>query len=268
MKKTRTYQIKVLCKVMKVLDLFDEKGKELTATEIHEILDLNKSTTFRILNILEERGYLERNPLTLKYRLGFKLYYLGSLVEGRAEIRNLAHPFLEELKEKCDETVHLVVLDHGEALYLDKLEGEKAIRVVSRVGWRLPAHCSGVGKALLASLEEDLVNDIIKEKGLKRFTNNTITDLETLKIELARIRKQVYAIDNEEIEVGLKCIAAPVKDGEDRVVAAISISGPKERFNGIEMKRLIPLIKSTSEQISSVLKKRHLNQEVLRFQNE
>jgi len=265
---SRAYQIKVLEKVTRILDLFDEKGKELTATEIHELLELNKSTTFRILNMLEGAGYLERDPATLNYRLGFKLYYLGSLVEGRTEIRNLAHPFLEQLKEKCDETVHLVVLDHGEALYLDKLEGKKAIRVVSRVGWRLPSHCSGVGKVLLASLPEETLHKIIKEKGLKRFTKNTITDPETLKIELARIRKQVYAIDNEEIEVGLKCVAVPVKDGEGRVVAAISISGPKERFNGIEMKRFIPLVKSTSEQISSVLKKKHLNQEVLRFQNE
>lgn len=264
---SRAYQIKVLEKVTRILDLFDEKGKELTATEIHESLDLNKSTTFRILNILEEASYLERNPVTLKYRLGFKLYYLGSLVEGRTEIRNLSHPFLEELKEKCDETVHLVVLDHGEALYLDKLEGKKAIRVVSRIGWRLPAHCSGVGKVLLASLPEEAVDKVIQEKGLKRFTNNTITDSKALKIELARIQKQGYAIDNEEIEVGLKCVAAPLIGSDAEVIAAISISGPKERFNDIEIKRLIPLVKSTSSQISSVLKKKQLNQKVLRFQN-
>jgi len=122
---SRAYQIKVLEKVTRILDLFDEKGKELTATEIHELLELNKSTTFRILNMLEGAGYLERDPATLNYRLGFKLYYLGSLVEGRTEIRNLAHPFLEQLKEKCDETVHLVVLDHGEALYLDNLKGKR-----------------------------------------------------------------------------------------------------------------------------------------------
>jgi DNA-binding IclR family transcriptional regulator len=265
MQKSKSYQIKVLEKVIKIIDLFDGMGKELTTSEINTLLNLNKSTTSRILNILEEAGYLERNPATLRYRLGFKLYYLGSLVEGRTEILNLAHSFLEELKDKCDETVHLVVLDHGEALYLDKLEGEKAIRVVSRVGWRLPAHCSGVGKVLLASLPEESVNNIIGEKGLKPLTNNTITDRTTLEAELARVRKQGYAIDNEEIEVGLKCVAAPIKDRDGKVIAAISVSGPKQRFNGTEMKRLISLVKSTSEQISSFLKKKHLGQDILGF---
>lgn len=268
MEKTNPYKVKVLEKTLNIIDLFDEKGKELTPAEIRESLDLNKSTIFRILNILGDAGYLEKNSVTLKYRLGFKLYHLGSLVEGRSEIRNIAHPFLEELKEMCDETVHLVVLDNGEALYLDKLEGKKAIRVVSNVGWRLPAHCSGVGKVLLASLPAETVSKIIQDKGLKRFTNNTITDIETLKIELARIRKQGYAVDNEEIEVGLKCVAAPLKYSKDEAIAAISISGPKERFSGVEMKRLIPLVKSASERISDVLKRKHCDQEVLKFQNE
>jgi len=268
MKNANPYQIKVLEKVIKILDLFDEKGKEITPTEIRESLNLNKSTVFRILNILEEANYLERDSVTSKYRLGFKLYYLGSLVQGRSEIKNLVHPFLEELKEKCDETVHLVVIDHGETFYLDKVEGEKTIRIVSKVGWRLPVNCTGVGKILLASLPEETLKDIIQEKGLKRFTSNTITDIETLKIELAQIRKQGYAIDNEEIEIGLKCIAAPLKYSAGETIASISISGPKERFNSTEMKRLIPLIKSTSERISDVLKKKHRDQEVFRFQNE
>lgn len=268
MEKTTPYKVKVLEKTLNILDLFDEKGKELTPTEIRKSLDLNKSTIFRILNILVDAGYLEKNSDTLKYRLGFKLYYLGSLVEGRSEIRTIAHPFLEELTEKCDETVHLVVFDQGEALYLDKLEGKKAIRVVSKVGWRLPIHCSGVGKAILAFLPDETVDEIIRERGLKRFTNNTITDIATLRIELARIRKQGYAIDNEEIEVGLKCIAAPLQYSKGEVIAAISISGPKERFSGVEMKRLIPLVKSASERISDVLKRKHCDQEGFRFQNQ
>jgi DNA-binding IclR family transcriptional regulator len=268
MKNSNPYQIKVLEKVIRILDLFDEKGKELTPVEICESLSLNKSTAFRIINILADANYLERDSVTSKYRLGFKLHYLGSLVEGRSEIKNLAHPFLEELKEKCDETVHLVVLDHGEALYLDKLEGQKAIRVVTKVGLRLPAHCSGVGKVLLASLPEETVQKIIQEKGMQPITNNTITDLETLKIELARIRKQGYAIDNEEIEIGLKCIAAPLQYSTGETIAAISISGPRERFNGAAMKRLIPLVKDTAKRISDILNKKHCEQEVLRFRNE
>lgn len=267
MRKTITYQIKVLEKVLRILDLFNEKGKELTITEIHKPLNLNKSTTFRILSILEEATYLERDPTTLKYRLGFKLYHLGFLVEGYAEVRKLTHPFLEELNKKCDETVQIVVLDHGEALYLDKLEGRKPIRVVSHIGQRLPAHCSGVGKVLLSSLTEEYVDRIIKEKGLKRFTNNTITDSAKLKLELAQIRKQGYAIDNEEIEVGLKCLAVPIKDSDSKVIAAISIAAPKERLGENEIKSFIPMIKNTSEGISKVLIKKHFKQEVFRREN-
>lgn len=264
MENANPYKVKVLEKTLRILDLFDEKGKELTPTEIGESLKLNKSSVFRIVNILTEAGYLEKNVANAKYRLGFKLYYLGSLVQGGSEIRNIARPFLEELKNQCDETVHLVVLDQGEALYLDKLEGEKAIRVVSKVGWRLPAHCSGVGKVLLAFLSDKEVTRIIHARGLKRFTNNTITDIEALRAELSRIRKLGYAIDNEEIEVGLKCVAAPLMCSKDEAIAAISISGPLGRFSSTDLKRLVPLVKSVSVKISDVLKKKHQDHEVLK----
>lgn len=258
------YRVKVLEKSLNILDLFDEKGTELTAAEINQRLGLNKSTTFRILKILEEADYLERTPDSHKYRLGFKLFRLGSFVEGNAEIQRLSHPFLEALKQECDETVHLVVLHRGEALYLDKIEGKKAIRVVSRVGMKLPAHCSGVGKVLLSSLPEENVKRIIRERGLKRFTQNTITDLPTLRIELARIKELGYAFDNEEIEVGLKCVAAPIKDSRGNVLAAISVSGPRDRFHDAEMSRILPMVLDAAERISACLIRKRLTSDVLR----
>jgi DNA-binding IclR family transcriptional regulator len=258
------YRIKVLEKALSILDLFDEKGKELTATEIGRRLGLNKTTTFRILAVLEEHNFLEKAPGSLRYRLGTKIFLLGSFVESSAEIRKLARPPLEELKQLCDETIHLVVLEHGEALYLDKIEGKKAIRVVSRVGQKLPAHCSGVGKVLLASLPQEEVDRIIGERGLKRFTKNTITDRETLRKELSRIRRQGYALDNEEVEEGLKCVAAPVKDLNGEVIAAISVSGPRNRFSEMETSRLIPLVQHTADRVSETLKERRLTAELVR----
>jgi len=255
MNQSNRYEIKVLRKALNILELFNEKSKELTATQISQLSSLHKSTAFRILDMLEDSSLLEKSPESLKYRLGFKVYFLGSLVEGNTEIRNLSRPFLETLKQKCNETVHLVVLHRGEALYLDKIEGGKNIRVVSRIGMKLPAHCSGVGKVLLAACSEETINQIIREKGLQRFTDNTITDVAALKAELARIRKQGYAIDNEEIELGLKCVAAPIKDSNDKVIAAISLSGPKERLSGVELKRLIPIVKNTATEISNIFKK-------------
>lgn len=247
------YRIKVLEKALAALELFDQPGLELTAAEIARRLGTSKATAFRILSVLEDASYLERVREAGGYRLGYMLHRLGSLVEGSAVIQRRVRPFLEELKQQCDETVHLVVLHKGEALYLDKIEGRKAIRVVSRIGMTLPAHCSGVGKALLAYLPEDEVEEIIRAKGLERFTPNTITDREALAAELRLVRRNGYAVDNEEIELGLKCVAAPVRDASGCVVAAVSISGPKFRFDDGTMRELVPLLCRTTAEISAAL---------------
>ena len=247
------YRIKVLDKTLKILDLFNEKGKELTVTEINGLLSFNKASSFRIIKNLEEAGYLEKDPDTLKYRLGLRIYYLGLLAEPHSEIRRAARPFLDKLNEACDETVHLAVLHLGQALYLDKMEGKKTIRVITRIGMKLPAHCSGVGKVLLAALKEETLERIIREKGLLRLTGNTITDLKALKAELAQIRKQGYAIDNEEIEEGLKCAAAPLRNSDGEVVAAISISVPKERFDK-ETSGFVSKVKKTAQEMSALMR--------------
>jgi DNA-binding IclR family transcriptional regulator len=251
---TGQYRIKVLEKALAVLELFDEQGTELTVTEIGERLGIHKTTAFRIVTVLDEANYLEKAHGSMKYRLGFKLLHLGSLVEGGAELKKRARPILEKLKQECDETVHLVILNKGEALYLDKIEGLKTVRVVSRVGMTLPAHCSGVGKVLLAHLPEDRVESIIRAKGLKRFTPNTITERDALRTELRRIRERGYALDNEEIEIGLKCVAAPISDGAGTVIGALSISGPAFRFEGREAQRLTAQALRAAARVSEAMK--------------
>ncbi len=178
------YRIKVLDKTLKILELFDKRGKELTVTEINDLLSLNKTSTFRIIKNLEDAGYLEKDSDTLRYKLGLKIYYLGSLAEPNSTTRKIGRPFLENLNDQCGETVHLAVLHQGEALYLDKIEGKKTIRVITSIGMKLPAHCSALGKTLLAALSEETLENIIKEKGLSRFTGNTITAPNALKAEL------------------------------------------------------------------------------------
>jgi len=251
------YKIKVLEKAFKILALFDEKGKKLTVTEIHDLLNFNKASTFRILKNLEDAGYIEKDSRTLKYKLGLKIYYLASLAEPHTAIRRITRPFLEKLNEECHETIHLAVLHQGEALYLDKIEGKKTIRVITRIGMKLPAHCSGVGKTLLADLSKDAMEKIIREKSLPRFTDNTITELNDLKAELAQIRKQGYAIDNEEIEEGLKCVASPLLNSEGKVLASISISAPSERFN-LESSTYISKIKKTAKEISKLIRQKRI----------
>jgi IclR family transcriptional regulator, KDG regulon repressor len=246
------YKIKVLEKALRVLELFGEEDTELTATEIQGLLNLNKTSTFRIIKNLEEFGYLERDPANLKYRLGIKIYYLGSLVKPYVNLRKAAKPLLEEMNRQCEETVHLAVLSKGESLYLEKFEGKKTIRVMTRRGVKLPAHCSGVGKVLLAGLGSEDVSEIVKQRGLKKFTGNTITSLDELSRELERVRSRGYAVDNEEIEDGLMCAAAPVLMGE-RSVAAISVSMPKDRF-GENESVFIALVKQTAGDISELLR--------------
>ena len=252
--KPSRYRIKVLEKALAVLELFGEQGTELTVTEIGERLGIHKTTAFRIVTVLDEANYLEKADGSMKYRLGFKLLHLGSLVEGGTELKRRARPILEKLKQECDETVHLVVLNKGEALYLDKIEGLKTVRVVSRVGMTLPAHCSGVGKVLLAHLPDDRVESIVRAKGLKRFTPNTITERDALRAELRRIRERGYALDNEEIEIGLKCVAAPISDGSGTVIGALSISGPAFRFDGKEAERLTAQALRAAARVSEAMK--------------
>ncbi|RJX32458.1 MAG: IclR family transcriptional regulator [Desulfarculus sp.] len=246
------YRIKVLQKAFRLLELFGDEALELTVPEINQRLHYNKTTTFRIIANLEEEGYLEKNPETGKYRLGMKLFFLGSLVKPYRYLRSAARPLLEQLNKQSDETVHLAVLHKGEALYLSKLESSHTVRVViSQEGHKLPAHCSGVGKVLLAHLPPEEAKGIVEERGLPAFTQHTITTWKNLEAELQRIRAQGYALDNEEIEIGLKCVAAPVFF-EGSVVAGLSVSVPRERFDQ-NQPALIAMVTRAARELSQVL---------------
>jgi len=246
------YRIKVLQKAFRLLELFSEDAPELSATEITERLKYNKTTSFRIISNLEEEGYLDRDPETNKYRLGIKLYFLGSQVKPYQYLKNAAKPLLTKLNQESGETVHLAVLHKGEALYVDKIESKRTVRVVvSQVGRKLPAHCSGVGKVLLSYLPVAQAEEIVAEKGLASFTRNTISTWNQLKGELRQIVQRGYAYDNEEIELGLKCVAAPVFFGE-QVVAAVSVSVPGERFNA-NHDNLVSLVTRTARELTEVL---------------
>lgn len=246
------YRIKVLHKAFKLLELFGEEVPELSITEITERLQYNKSTCFRLISNLEEEGYLDQDPETRKYRLGIKLFFLGNLVRPYRYLKEVAQPLLERLNEESGETVHLAVLHKGEALYVDKIESQRTVRVVvSQVGRKLPAHCSGVGKVLLAYLPADQVKEIVAEKGLAPFTENTITTYAQLRSELDHVAQRGFAYDNEEIEMGLKCAAAPVFF-HNQVTAALSVSVPGERFD-VNREGLVRMVIHTAQELTRVL---------------
>lgn len=237
-------------RAFKILDVFSLKDKELGVTEIANRLGLHKSTAFGLLRTLEHWGCVEQNQSTGKYHLGLKLFEYGNRVKEGLNLRGLSLPFLQDLVERYRETVHLVIHDRGEVIYIEKVEGPSAIRMYSQVGQRAPMHCTGVGKAILAFWSKQEVDNLIRTKGLQPFSPKTITDLQQLHEELSVIRREGYSFDNEEIELGLRCVAAPIMNYNDKVVAAISIAGPSTRMTDEQMQNLIIPVKETALKIS------------------
>lgn len=247
------YPIKVLNKSLSILETLLQQGSAMNMTEISEKLGLYPSTIHRILDTLKHWGYVEQDPNTQKYQLGLKLLELGMAKLHQIDLVKEAHPFLKELVNKCNETVHLGVLEDGEVLYLAKEESSQTIRMCSYVGKRAPLHSTALGKVLLADLSEEERRKILEQKGLSRITEKTITDKEELEKELNRIKKQGFALDRGENEKDVYCIAAPIKNYQGEVIAAISISSPVYRIDINKQNHLkealIEIIKKISKRL-------------------
>jgi len=216
-----------------ILDVLSEYPQGLSLGHLSGETGLNKGTAHRLLSSLVFLDYVRQDAETKKYALGFKLVELGNRLLSQIDIRTEARPFLMELAERTKETVHLVILDRFEVLYLDKVEAgvqPTGLRMVSMLGSRIPAHCSAVGKVLLAALPEENVKEMSQKRGLPLRTKNTITDLAKLLEHLKRVKKNGYALDDEENEIGVRCIGAPVHNQQGDVTAAISISVPAIRI--------------------------------------
>jgi len=247
------YRVQVLDRAVAILDLLWQHGKELNAQEISEQIRVNKNTVRRLLKALAYHRLLEEDERTGRYRLGMKLFELGSSVVARLDIRARARPYLERLVLETGETAHLCILDRGEVLYLDKHEPTRTMRIPSEVGRRNPAYCTAVGKALLAYLPEEELEELVRRHGLRAYTPHTITTLVELKRELARVRERGYAVDNEEFEEGLKCIGAPVRDYSGQVVASISIAGPAFRLTEERIPVLAHSVQEVARELSEEL---------------
>jgi len=225
--------VQTIERVSLILDILGKSPKGLSVGELSEKAGLPKGTTHRLLTSLAYFDHVRQDSTTKNYHLGFKLVELGNRLLNQIDLRTEAHPYLIELAERTKETVHMVILDRNEALYVDKVDTSEptgGLRMVSVIGARIPTHCSAVGKVMLAFLPGEKLCEIVSEKGLPRRTENTITDIEELKKHLLHIREQGYALDDEENEKGVKCIGAPIRDQSGKVIAAISISVPGIRI--------------------------------------
>lgn len=236
-----------------ILELFLTTNPELSVKEISEHLSLSKSTVHGIIKTLEHRGYLEQNPDDLRYKLGIKIFTLGNFVGKHLDIGEIAKPFIHDLVDELNETVHLVLLQRDEIIYIEKVEGSNALTIYSHKGKRAPAHCTGVGKSILAFLPEKDVDRILSSSNLEPFTKHTMTNIDAIKDHLCSIREKGYAVDDEEIELGLKCIAAPIFNHEGNVIASISCAAPKIRLDETHLPKVISGIKQTAFEISSCL---------------
>ncbi|MEM3858366.1 MAG: IclR family transcriptional regulator [Candidatus Micrarchaeaceae archaeon] len=245
-------QIKSILKAFEILNLF-ESNANMSLSEISEKIKAPKTTTHGLLSTLTAMGFVEKDTMPGRYKLGYKLYELGMAVAKQWQILNVAVPYLKSIVDKLNETTHLAVLKDGEVLYIAKWESTRSIKIVSEVGSKLPAHCTGVGKILLSGLDEKALDYIISSKELKRFTKNTITDPEKLKEEIKKIKEVRYAVDNEEIMSGLKCIAVPIYNHTGSISYALSVSAPAYRLSGDNFFKALNTIQNIALAISKEL---------------
>jgi IclR family transcriptional regulator, KDG regulon repressor len=247
------YRIHVIDRAAQILDCFGFEHQELSVSEIGAKTNLHRSTAHRILMALEYNDLIQQNPENGKYRLGIKLFRLGHQAVSHLNLREICRPFLTRIMTETKETVHLAVLDEDQVLYLDKVEGPHALRMPSRVGRRIPTYCTSLGKAMLSCLDDQQVKNIFRNQVLRPYTANTLKTASQLLYDLRMIRKRGYSIDNEEIEIGLRCVGAPIKDYTGAMVGAISAAAPSARLSGQKIHTVGRLVVTTAEEISEKL---------------
>lgn len=249
---------KVLIKsVQKALDILEyiiingEQG--MSISKLSGELKFPQSSIHHLVSTLVRRGYLTKETSSHLYYVGPRMIEMSGVCLSRLYIRNIARPFLEELWRECNETIHLAILLNDEAVDIDTIESSQTIRMVTQIGKRMPLYCSAVGKVLLAYLPENDFEYIIRVITLHRYTENTITTLDGLKKELLRIKKDGAAYNLEEYEKGVRCVAAPIRDHQAKVIGGVSISCPAVRFPAERKIALTQLVKTTVEKISAEL---------------
>ena len=248
------YIIQAVSHALDLLEQFHGDVDELGVTELSKRLKLHKNNVFRLLATLESRGYIEQNKATENYRLGLKALELGQTFIKQMGLLRQAKPILEEMVQDSNETSYVAIFKDNYTVYLDVVETNLTVRVVSRVGSRLPAYCTAAGKVHMAHMTEEELEELLPAQDFIQHTPTTITSISTLKTELEKIREQGYAIDDEELDPGVRCVAVPIRDYTRRIVGAVSISGPSMRFSDERIeKELIPLALRAGSDLSTRL---------------
>lgn len=248
--------LQVLDRLMAIFVAFEaakDSNHELSLAEVCQRVDLDKATIHRMLAAAAAHGLVEQDKDTRKYHMGFRFFELGMLTPISFGIGKIAHESLEQLSHATGETVNLAVLNHGRVLCVDKVESDRPFRFPSEVGLSLPAHATSAGKVLLSSLNDKELARLVEQAGLPSYTPQTITKLDDLKIELDMVRRRGYALDDEELELGLRCVSAPCYDHAGKLVASLSVPAPAARFSKSEIPQRVAMLKDAASRISARL---------------
>jgi DNA-binding IclR family transcriptional regulator len=248
----RSYNITALQRGLRLLQLFSESPRGLTAKQVASLSRLPVSTVHRFLVNLHRAGFLNCGGDGV-YHLGIACFAIGQAALGQLDIRRLSLPYLQELNLQTRETIHLTVRHGLSAVYVEKLDSMEPLRIHSRIGAGVPLYCTAVGKVMLAYLPQEEQDQVIRQLDLKRLTPNTVGSLQELQTELYRVRKNRYACDMEEHELHIRCIAAPIWDHTGGVHASLSLTAPMVRMPVSRLRQLAPLVQEAGMRISQEL---------------
>lgn len=241
-------------KAIQIIEVLASNQQPMRLQDIAASCGMPASTVLRMLNTLLVHGYVNQDPQSLRYSLSLKLALIGSRVCAQVSLRDIAHPLLVELSMRCQESSCLAIEEDMEVVYTDVQDGpDSMLKIMQRIGKRAPMHSTGVGKLLLLNYSEEQLDHLIEVKGLPALTPNTLVTKQALMDKLAEIRAQDYALDDEECELGARCVAAPIRDYSGRIVAGISVSGPIHRFTMEHISEIVPQVKDIANQISKLM---------------
>jgi len=245
-------KIKSIDRALNLLEFLSANEQETGITEISKKLHVGLSTVHRILTTLKSRGYVIQNQQTKKYRLGIKLFGLGCAVQSTKRLVEITKPYLRQLSQNTNETVNLAILEGKEVIYLDTIESPEILRTEIMAGTRTPAHCTALGKVLLAFIADVEFESLYKnDELLSSLTSKSISSLKELKKCLKKVKEQGYAVDSEEYKIGVNCISVPIFGRNGEAITAISITGPASRFTIDEMEKVKDILMTISKEISN-----------------
>lgn len=248
--------VQAVNRALALLEILSTEGDSIALSKLAKEANLKLTTAHRLINTLMYKGFVQQDPVTLKYRLGLKAFEIGIAAMSAMDLTAVARPFLKELAAQTTETTNLAILDGHEVVYVDQIESTNMVivKMFARIGNRGPAYCTGTGKVLLADLSEEELRRRFAAVDFIRFTPQTIISIDELSATLKKIRRDGYALDFSERDEGVTCVAAPIKNYENRVLAAISVSGPLHRMGDERIRsEILPCVLDAARNISERL---------------